>query len=87
MPKNAADDFESVEHSGWGFADQAGAGVAVEITDGLSVGLGYRLFGTLETTYTAKTDVTNLAAADKAVQGLAYPLLVHRVELGVRYQL
>ena len=85
--KNAPDDLEPVEHSGWGFAYQAGAGAAVAVIDGLSVRLAYRLFGTLETTYTAEIDVPDSASVDKSIQGLAYPLLVHRVELGVRYQL
>lgn len=90
VEKNAPDDFETVEHSGWGFAYQAGAGGAVEVTDGLSIRLGYRLFGTLETTYTAKLEATGPAGADTIadtiVQGLAFPLLVHRVELGLSYQ-
>ena len=86
LRKNAPDDAEAFEHSGWGFAFQGGAGAGIEVTDGLSVRLGYRLFGTLETTYTYKIDVDDSAEADKRVQGLAFPLLVHRIELGVGYQ-
>ena len=78
VPKNAPDEFEARVHSGWGLAYQAGAGAAVEVIDGLSVRLGYRLFGTLETTYTSETDTagsaTVSAVADKLVQGVAYPL-------------
>jgi opacity protein-like surface antigen len=95
--KNAPDDFEETKHSGWGFAFQGGAGAGIEVTDGLSVHLGYRLFGTLETTYTHEVDAEDVedpllaaaartAGADKIVTAVAFPLLVHRVELGVRYQ-
>ena len=84
--KNAPDDFEAIEHSGWGFAYQAGAGAAVEVTDGLSIRLGYRLFGTLETTYTAEVEVEDSPLADTSFQAVAFPLLVHRIELGVGYQ-
>ena len=86
LRKPAADDAEVVEHSGWGFAFQGGAGAGIEVTDGLSVRLGYRLFGTLETTYTYKVDVEDSETEDKSVLGLAFPLLVHRIELGVSYQ-
>ena len=85
----APDDFEPVEHSGWGFAYQAGAGAAVEVTEGLSIRLGYRLFGTLETTYTAEVEVSDpllATLADKGFTAVAFPLLVHRIELGVGYQ-
>ena len=51
--KDALDDFEPTEFSGWGFAYQAGAGLGVEVADGFSIRLGYRLFGTLETTLTS----------------------------------
>ena len=84
--EGAPDDFEPIEHSGWGFAYQAGAGAAVEVTDGLSIRLGYRLFGTLETTYTSKVEATGPAGADMTVHAVAFPLLVHRIELGVGYQ-
>ena len=47
------DEFEPTESTGWGFAYQAGAGLGVEIADGFSIRLGYRLFGTLETTLTS----------------------------------
>ena len=80
--------------SAWGFAYQAGVGVAMEVADGLSVQLGYRIFGTLETTYT--TEITNESllslsiipdAPDKYISALALPLMVHRIELGVSYLL
>ena len=80
--------------SGWGFAYQAGVGVAMEVADGLSVQLGYRIFGTLETTYTTTTEITNESlssiipdAPDKYISAAALPLMVHRIELGVSYLL
>ena len=52
----------------------------------MSIRLGYRLFGTLETTYTAEVEVEDSPLADKSFQAVAFPLLVHRIELGVGYQ-
>jgi opacity protein-like surface antigen len=96
-PKNAGTDFKVKESAGWGFAVQGGAGVAVEVADGLSIQLGYRLFwAPLETTYTHEsTDKQDLALAkaslgadaDKVITGVAFPLMVHRIELGVSYLL
>ena len=93
-PKNAPGEYEATVLSAWGFAYQAGVGVAMEVADGLSVQLGYRIFGTLETTYT--TEITNESllslsiipdAPDKYISALALPLMVHRIELGVSYLL
>ena len=88
-PKGAS---ESTEQTGWGFAVQGGAGVAVEVTDGLSIRLGYRLFvAPLETTYTYESTDLKIDPAgnsvDKAIIGTAAPLMVHRIELGVSYLL
>ena len=88
-PKGESD---SNEQTGWGFAVQGGAGVAVEVTDGLSIQLGYRLFvAPLETTYTYESTDLKIDSAgnsvDKAILGTAFPLTVHRIELGVSYLL
>lgn len=90
--ENAPDGSEATVHSGWGFAYQGGAGVAIKVAGGLSIRLGYRLLGTLETTYTHEdTDSDTLALVpdrqDKIISAIALPLLVHRIELGLRYQL
>ena len=87
-----APDSSKFDFTGWGLAVQGGAGVAVEVTDGLSVQLGYRLFwAPLETTYTYEsTDLkTDLGgnSVDKGIIGSAFPLMVHRIELGVSYLL
>ena len=92
VPKNAPDSFEAAVQSAWGFAYQGGAGVAMEVADGLSIRLGYQLFGTLETTYIdEETDSDALSflpdSPDKAISAIAFPLLVHRIELGLSYQL
>ena len=83
---------DSNEQTGWGFAVQGGAGVAVEVTDGLSIQLGYRLFvAPLETTYTQESTVSKEDpvgnSVDKTIFGVAFPLMVHRIELGVSYLL
>ena len=84
---------DSTERTGWGFAVHGGAGVAVEVTDGLSIQLGYRLFAApLETVYTyeitdLKTDPAGNNNVDKGIDGVAFPLMVHRIELGVSYLL
>ena len=90
--KDAPDGTEAIVHSGWGFAFQGGAGVAMQVADGLSIQLRYRLFGTLETTYTDETTDSDLLAGlpgspDKAIAAIAFPLLVHGIELGLSYQL
>ena len=69
---------DAIDSTGWGVAFQGGVGVAVEVTEGLSVQLGYRLFwAPLETTYTYEnTDVkTDLMgnSVDKVIIGRAFP--------------
>ena len=64
----------------------------MEVTDGLSIQLGYRLFvAPLETTYTYESTDLKIDSAgnsvDKAILGTAFPLTVHRIELGVSYLL
>ena len=92
IPKGAPDGTEAIVYSGWGFALQGGAGVAMEVADGLSIQLRYRLFGTLETTYTDETTDSDPLAGlpgspDKIVDAISFPLLVHGIELGLSYQL
>ena len=78
-----------MDFNGWGFAVQGAAGVAVEVSDGLSVQLGYRLFAAPQITLTSEVSGpnTDLAgnSADKTVGGLAFPLWVQRIELGLSY--
>jgi opacity protein-like surface antigen len=80
--KDAEDDFEPMEFSGWGFAYQAGAGLGVEVADGFSIRLGYRLFGTLETTLTHETEIGSDTTQFDTV---AFPMMAHRIELGIGY--
>ena len=83
--KDAEDDFEPMEFSGWGFAYQAGAGLGVEVADGFSIRLGYRLFGTLETTLTHETESADNPIYDTAISTVAFPMMAHRIELGIGY--
>jgi opacity protein-like surface antigen len=84
-PKNAPDEFEPTESTGWGFAYQAGAGLGVEVADGFSIRLGYRLFGTLETTLTSETESADNPIYDTAIGTVAFPMMAHRIELGIGY--
>ena len=83
-PKDAADDFEPTEATGWGFAYQAGAGLGVEVADGFSIRLGYRLFGTLETELTSETEWDS-PLVDTVISTGAFPMMAHRIELGIGY--
>lgn len=82
-------DLSPRDFSGWGFAVQGSAGVAAEVSDGLSIRLGYRLFAAPLITLTS--EVPNLKtdpagnSVDKTVVGLAFPLWVQRIELGLSY--
>lgn len=69
------------EGSGWGFAYQAGVGVAVEVLTGFSLVGGYQFFGTLETKVTHSDADTKPADA-----GTVSPtLMAHGVHLGMRF--
>jgi opacity protein-like surface antigen len=67
--------------SGWGFAYQAGVGVAFEVLDGFSLVAGYRFFGTLE------TDVTDPGEDnDDDDDNIVSPMLMaHGIELGLQF--
>lgn len=67
--------------NGWGFAYQAGVGVALEVLTGFSLVGGYQFFGTLQTTV---TDSDNNTAPAEA--GTVSPMLMaHGVQLGMRF--
>lgn len=69
------------EGNGWGFAYQAGVGVAVEVLTGFSFVGGYQFFGTLETKVTHSDADTKPAEA-----GTVSPtLMAHGVHLGMRF--
>lgn len=69
------------EGSGWGFAYQAGVGVAVEVLTGFSLVGGYQFFGTLQTKVTHSDADTKPADA-----GTVSPtLMAHGVHLGMRF--
>ena len=63
--------------TGWGFAFQAGAGVAFQVVPGFSLDLGYRFFGSLETSIFHKGDL-DLSSVSPSV-------MAHRIQLGVRF--
>ena len=63
--------------TGWGFAYQAGAGIAFRIVAGFSLDVGYRLFGTLQTEVFDNAD-PDLSSVSPAV-------MAHRIQLGLRF--
>ena len=63
--------------TGWGFAYQAGAGIAFRILAGFSLDVGYRFFGTLQ------TDVFD--NADPDLSSLSPAVMAHRIQLGLRF--
>ena len=67
--------------NGWGFAYQAGVGVALEVLTGFSLVGGYQFFGTLA------TEVKHTAADTKPAEaGTVSPtLMAHGVHLGMRF--
>lgn len=69
------------EGNGWGFAYQAGVGVAVEVLTGFSLVGGYQFFGTLQTKVTDQGDST--AATDDLT--VSPTLMAHGVHLGMRF--
>jgi opacity protein-like surface antigen len=76
-----SDDDPVFDGSGWGFAYQAGVGVAFEVLDGFSLVAGYRFFGTLE------TDVTDPGEDnDDDDDNIVSPMLMaHGIELGLQF--
>ena len=71
------DDDTWFDGTGWGFAFQAGAGVAFRILAGFSLDIGYRYFGTLQTEVFDNAD-PDLSSVSPAV-------MAHRIQLGVRF--
>ena len=71
----AAGDEPWFEGAGWGFAYQAGVGVAFRVMAGISLDLGYRIFDTLETEVFDHAD--DRSSVSPAV-------MAHRIQLGVR---
>ena len=65
------------DSNGWGFAYQAGVGVAVPVTIRWPVyfSIGYRLFGILE------TEITGSVHGKRSVA----PTILHCIEFGLRY--
>ena len=63
--------------TGWGFAYQAGAGIAFRILTGFSLDVGYRFFGTL------RTDVFD--NGDPDLSSVRPAVMAHRIQLGVRF--
>ena len=75
--KLISDDEAWFDGAGWGFAYQAGAGIAFRILAGFSLDVGYRFFGTLQ------TDVFD--NADPDLSSLSPAVMAHRIQLGLRF--
>ena len=67
--------------TGWGFAYQAGVGVAFEVLSGFSLTAGYQFFGTLE------TEVIDEGAStgDADDSSVSPTLMAHGIQLGMRF--
>lgn len=74
-------DEQYFDGSGWGFAYQAGVGVALEVLTGFSLVGGYQFFGTLETKVTDPRDSTG-TEDDHTVSPT---IMAHGVQLGMRF--
>ena len=75
--KLVSDDDTWFDGAAWGFAFQAGAGVALRILAGFSLDIGYRFFGTLQ------TEVFD--NADPDLSSVSPALMAHRIQLGLRF--
>ena len=67
--------------TGWGFAYQAGVGVAFEVLSGFSLTAGYQFFGTLETEVVDEGDSTG----DEDDSSVSPTLMAHGIQLGMRF--
>lgn len=68
--------------SGFGFAYQAGVGVAFEVLSGFSLTAGYQFFGTLATDVTDDAGTTDEDEDDHTVSPT---LMAHGIQLGMRF--
>ena len=75
--KLISDDEAWFDGTSWGFAYQAGAGIAFRILAGFSLDVGYRLFGTLQ------TEVFD--DADPDLSSVSPAVMAHRIQLGLRF--
>ena len=75
--KLISDDEAWFDGTGWGFAFQAGAGIAFRVLAGFSLDIGYRFFGTLQ------TEVFD--NADPDLSSLSPAVMAHRIQLGLRF--
>lgn len=75
--KLSTDDDTWFDGAAWGFAYQAGAGIAFRILAGFSLDIGYRFFGTLQ------TEVFD--NADPDLSSLSPAVMAHRIQLGLRF--
>ena len=75
-------DDQYFKGEGWGFAYQAGVGVAFEVLNGFSLVAGYQFFGTLETKVTDKGKDTAATVDDHTVTP---ELMTHGFQLGMRF--
>ena len=67
--------------NGWGFAYQAGVGVAFEVLSGFSLTAGYQFVGTLETEVIHEGESTD----DVDDSSVSPTLMAHGVQLGLRF--
>ena len=81
LSEGTDDDDRYFDGTGWGFAYQAGVGVAFEVLNGFSLTAGYQFFGTLETEVLDEGQST----ADDDDSSVSPTLMAHGVQLGMRF--
>ena len=81
LSEGSDEDDRYFDGTGWGFAYQAGVGVAFEVLSGFSLTAGYQFFGTLETDVIDDGESTG-DADDSNVSPM---LTAHGIQLGMRF--
>ncbi len=82
LSEGTDDDDLYFDGTGWGFAYQAGVGVAFEVLSGFSLTAGYQFFGTLETEVRDDAGTSDDEDDDYTV---APTLMAHGIQLGMRF--
>ena len=81
LSEGTDDDDQYFDGAGWGFAYQAGVGVAFEVLSGFSLTAGYQFFGTLETELIHEGESTG----DEDDSSVSPTLMAHGIQLGMRF--
>ena len=83
LSEGTDEDDQYFDGTGWGFAYQAGVGVAFEVLSGFSLTAGYQFFGTLETEVRDDAGTSDNDNDDYTVSPPT--LMAHGIQLGMRF--